>query len=399
MKDFQFNYIYHKKLKRINLRLYNPTILINLYRILLIKMNFFPVIIKDNKTINVSTKNCGNYYPRNYSNCIGVKNQTFKKGLYLSTNPYKGLSRTFLRLEDFNRTFTNDERIFIFYEMTITPNSHYTFELYNDLSSSVYDLETVDFYLGNNFFCNGICVSLTSDDFYESSAGSSQEIKLVSIDNETDFRKNFKIVGVIKKTKWLIKNAFFAIGASILASIIVLFFQYLNEKINLKENNHYKNNRFGYFMKKSNYKFFMNILEEVFENIEPIEENKLKSKYPSAEYKLFAKYFIEGINPIVSKTSSEKGIMRLSLSKEGLKFFLEMKENYRSRLINMINLQAVIGSLLFTVITVSYDKFFPTESGIFIKVIFVTSFLLMYGFSLYLLGNALYKFVLLNRNN
>ena len=186
---------------------------------------FFPVIIKDNKTINVSTKNCGNYYPRNYSNCIGVKNQTFKKGLYLSTNPYKGLSRTFLRLEDFNRTFTNDERIFIFYEMTITPNSHYTFELYNDLSSSVYDLETVDFYLGNNFFCNGICVSLTSDDFYESSAGSSQEIKLVSIDNETDFRKNFKIVGVIKKTKWLIKNAFFAIGASILASIIVLFFQ------------------------------------------------------------------------------------------------------------------------------------------------------------------------------
>ena len=152
-------------------------------------------------------------------------------------------------------------------------------------------------------------------------------------------------------------------------------------------------------MKKSNYKFFMNILEEVFENIEPIEENKLKSKYPSAEYKLFAKYFIEGINPIVSKTSSEKGIMRLSLSKEGLKFFLEMKENYRSRLINMINLQAVIGSLLFTVITVSYDKFFPTESGIFIKVIFVTSFLLMYGFSLYLLGNALYKFVLLNRNN
>ena len=146
MKDFQFNYIYHKKLKRINLRLYNPTILINLYRILLIKMNFFPVIIKDNKTISVSTKNCGNYYPRNYSNCIGVKNQTFKKGLYLSTNPYKGLSRTFLRLEDFNRTFTNDERIFIFYEMTITPNSHYTFELYNDLSSSVYDLETVDFY-------------------------------------------------------------------------------------------------------------------------------------------------------------------------------------------------------------------------------------------------------------
>jgi len=49
MKDFQFNYIYHKKLKRINLRLYNPTILINLYRILLIKMNFFPEFIKSIK--------------------------------------------------------------------------------------------------------------------------------------------------------------------------------------------------------------------------------------------------------------------------------------------------------------------------------------------------------------
>ncbi len=148
---------------------------------------------------------------------------------------------------------------------------------------------------------------------------------------------------------------------------------------------------------KLKYDLFIQILSDILESEKPAIEKDIKNKYGEKKYRQFSKLCLGIGNPYVIRVYEKNKPPTLELTKEGLRFYLNMNKNNEERIMGRLNLQASLGVSFFIILSFFFDKFYPKNDLLFQKITFWITVLILLSFGIFLIFQAFSDFFSLRR--